>query len=99
MVCLGGERHTRSVNSESDDLAAQRLFAANMKRLRKERGLTQERLAELAGLHINYVSSCERGERNISIRNIAKIALAFGVPMSVMVDEGCPLAMEATQDE
>ena len=87
------------MNFESDDLAAQRLFAANMKRLRKERGLTQEKLAELAGLHINYVSSCERGERNISIRNIAKIALAFGVSMSVMVEEGCPLAMEATQGE
>lgn len=99
MVCLESERHTRSVNFKSDDLAAQRLFAANMKRLRKERGLTQEKLAELAGLHINYVSSCERGERNISIRNIAKIALAFGVSMSVMVEEESTPSMEASQDE
>lgn len=70
-----------------------------MKRLRKERGLTQEKLAELADLHINYVSSCERGERNISIRNIAKMALALGVPMGVLVAEECPPALAAPLDE
>lgn len=70
-----------------------------MKRLRKERGLTQEKLAELADLHINYVSSCERGERNISIRNIAKMALALGVSMGVLVTEECPPAMKTARDE
>ncbi len=70
-----------------------------MKRLRKERGLTQEKLAELADLHINYVSSCERGERNISIRNIAKMALALGVPMGVLVAEECPSTLAAPLGE
>ncbi|MBB5413957.1 transcriptional regulator with XRE-family HTH domain [Paraburkholderia sp. HC6.4b] len=42
---------------------AQRLFATNMRRIRKEEGLTQE---EAAGLHPNYISSVERAERNIS---------------------------------
>lgn len=88
-----------SVENQNSDLAAQRLFAANMKRLRKERGLTQEKLAELADLHINYVSSCERGERNISIRNIAKMALALGVSMGVLVTEECPPAMKTARDE
>lgn len=88
-----------SVENQNSDLAAQRLFAANMKRLRKERGLTQEKLAELADLHINYVSSCERGERNISIRNIAKMALALGVSMGGLVTEECPPAMETARDE
>lgn len=88
-----------SVENQNSDLAAQRLFAANMKRLRKERGLTQEKLAELADLHINYVSSCERGERNISIRNIAKMALALGVSMGVLVTEERPPAMETARDE
>lgn len=88
-----------SVENQNSDLAAQRLFAANMKRLRKERGLTQEKLAELADLHINYVSSCERGERNISIRNIAKMALALGVSMGVLVTEECPPAMETARGE
>lgn len=87
------------MENQNSDLAAQRLFAANMKRLRKERGLTQEKLAELADLHINYVSSCERGERNISIRNIAKMALALGVSMGVLVTEECAPAMETARDE
>lgn len=60
---------------------AQRLFAANMRRIRKEKGLTQEQVAEAAGLHPNYVSSVERGERNISIRNIERIASALDAAM------------------
>lgn len=46
------------------------------KRLEKE--LSQEDLADLADLHFTYVSSVERGERNISIENIAKLAKALG---------------------
>jgi len=44
---------------------AQQLFAANTRRIRLERKLTQEKVAELADLHPNYVSSVERSERNI----------------------------------
>ncbi|CAB3688137.1 helix-turn-helix domain-containing protein [Trinickia soli] len=64
---------------------AQRLFAANMRRIRKAKQLTQENVAEAAELHPNYVSSVERGERNISICNIARIAKALGVPMAELV--------------
>lgn len=64
---------------------AQQLFAGNMRRIRKGQGLTQERLAETAGLHPNYIGSVERGERNISIRNIERIAIALGVTMSELV--------------
>ncbi len=64
---------------------AQLLFAANMRRIRLEKRLTQEKVAEAAGLHPNYVSSVERGERNISIGNIERIALALGVTMSELV--------------
>ena len=64
---------------------AQQLFATNMRRIRHEKKLTQEKVAEVADLHPNYVSSVERGERNISICNIAKIALALGVGMEVLV--------------
>lgn len=64
---------------------AQRLFATNMRRIRKEKGLTQERVAEAAGLHPNYISSVERAERNISICNIERIAIALGVTMADLV--------------
>jgi len=64
---------------------AQVLFAANMRRIRKEKQLTQEQVAERAGLHPNYVSSVERGERNLSIANIERIAVALGVTMAELV--------------
>ena len=66
---------------------AQQLSAANMRRIRLERKLTQEKVAELADLHPNYVSSVERSERNISICNIERIARALGVTMSELVAE------------
>lgn len=64
---------------------AQQLFATNMRRIRREKQLTQEKVAEAAELHPNYVSSVERGERNISIRNIERIAVALGVGMEALV--------------
>jgi len=64
---------------------AQQLFATNMRRIRLEKKLTQEKVAEAADLHPNYISSVERGERNISIINIARIAAALGVGMEALV--------------
>ncbi|WP_244305784.1 helix-turn-helix domain-containing protein [Paraburkholderia lacunae] len=56
-----------------------------MRRIRKEKELTQERVAEAAGLHPNYISSVERAERNISICNIERIAIALNVTMAELV--------------
>ena len=56
-----------------------------MRRIRLEKQLTQEKVAEAADLHPNYISSVERGERNISICNIARIAAALGVSMEALV--------------
>jgi transcriptional regulator with XRE-family HTH domain len=53
------------------------IFGKHIRKLRHERGLSQEKLAELADLHRNYVGGVEPGERNIAIIDIVRLALAF----------------------
>jgi transcriptional regulator with XRE-family HTH domain len=54
-------------------------FGKNLRRIRLEVGLSQEDLAGEAGLHRTYVSSVERGERNITLVNIYRLAKALSV--------------------
>lgn len=54
-----------------------RVFGENVRHLRKQRGFSQERLAEISGCHPNYIGGVERGERNISLKNIVAIAGAL----------------------
>lgn len=54
-------------------------FGERLRELRLARGLTQERLAEIAGLHKNYVGEVERGLRNVGLDNIVLIARALKV--------------------
>ena len=60
-------------------------FGARVRALRVARGLSQEDLAQKAGLHRTYVGGIERGERNISLVNIEKLATALGVPLDSMM--------------
>ena len=54
-------------------------FGERVRELRKEKGLSQEELADKADVHRTYVGMIERGEKNITIVNIQKIAKALGV--------------------
>ena len=60
----------------------QERFGCNLRKLRGKKGISQERLAELADLHRTYVSGVERGERNISLVNIERLAKALAVPLA-----------------
>ena len=57
-------------------------FGKKLRRLRTERQMSQEEFAAQANLHRTYVSSVERGERNVTIETIEKLAHALGVPLS-----------------
>lgn len=58
-----------------------RVLAANLRAARAARGWSQEVLADRAGLHRTYVGSVERGERNISIDNIERLASALALEL------------------
>ena len=54
------------------------VFGENLRQHRKALGISQEDLAEKAGLHRTYIGSVERGERNVSIDNMGRLAIAVG---------------------
>lgn len=54
-------------------------FSDNVRKYRNEKGLTQEMLAELSGLHRTYISDIERQTRSISLENIQRIADALNI--------------------
>jgi len=67
---------------------ARKLFSTNLRAFRKEKGISQEELAYLSGLHRTYVGSVERGERNISIDNIERLAEALNIKITDLLYDG-----------
>jgi transcriptional regulator with XRE-family HTH domain len=65
--------------------AEQEQFGKRLAKLRRAKALSQEALAELAELHRNYVGGTERGERNLGLRNIVRLARVLGVTPSELL--------------
>ena len=57
-----------------------------IRKLRHERGLSQEKFANLCELDRTYIASIEQGNRNVSIVNLEKIARAFGLTLSELFE-------------
>lgn len=62
------------------------IFAANLRRIRQEQGLSQERLAHSSDLHMSHVAKIERSEREPGVRTVSKLARALGVSAAELFD-------------
>lgn len=65
-----------------------KVFGTNLRKLRLERGLSQEKFSELCGLHRTYISDIECFQRNVSLENVQKIADALEVETYTLFLEG-----------
>jgi transcriptional regulator with XRE-family HTH domain len=73
---------TRKKSKKDPDLVA---LGARVRELRLAAGMTQESLADAADLHWTFIGQVERGERNISYKNLLKIARGVGAEVSEVV--------------
>jgi len=64
-----------------------RLFGNNVQKIRKQKNISQEQLAELAHVHRTYIGMIERAERNITLINIEKIANALDVEIADLLKD------------
>jgi transcriptional regulator with XRE-family HTH domain len=76
-VLMGGNH--RRVKKLPRPVSSRQKFAVGVRLERRAQGLSQEELAEKAGMHPAYIGGVERAERNISIDNMHRIAKALGV--------------------
>jgi transcriptional regulator with XRE-family HTH domain len=60
-------------------------FGQNVRREREKIGLSQEKIAEKAGLHRTYIGMIERGERNVTLKKASKIADSLEVNLSKLI--------------
>jgi transcriptional regulator with XRE-family HTH domain len=66
----------------------QRTFGRNLRRYRQDRGLSQEDFADTLGVHRTYMGGVERGERNLTLRSVERLATRIGVPPLELLQEG-----------
>ncbi len=70
---------------------ALKILGANVRKLRNQLKVSQEELADRAGVHRTYLGAIERGERNVSLANIVKIANALNVTPARLLQVSCSI--------
>lgn len=74
----------RGLNMKKEQILLR--FGQNVQKYRKIQGLSQEKLADLAGVHRTYIGMIERAEKNITLCNIEKIAKALDVNITKLLE-------------
>lgn len=64
-----------------------KVFGTNLKKYREEKNISQEKFAEISGLHRTYISDVERFQRSISLGNVQKIADALEIETYLLFKE------------
>ena len=77
---IGCPRHNPNVARN-----IRKLVGLRIRKLREAKGWSQERLAEKAELHRTYIGQVERGEKNIGVENLVRIAEALGAPAQSLI--------------
>lgn len=73
----------------------QRVVGRNLRHYRELNGLSQEAFSDRLGLHPNYIGNLERGERNLTLRTIERLADMLGVHvLYLLTDKGAPPSVE-----
>ena len=78
--------HTKIFHTMSSENILE-IFGRNVQKYRKEKEISQEKLAEIAGVHRTYVGMIERAEKNITLRNMEKIANALNVKIKDLLEK------------
>ncbi|WP_308201875.1 helix-turn-helix domain-containing protein [Salinibacter ruber] len=83
-----GDKEEIPEQKEKDSTRKKRLqaFGSAVRRCREDLGLSQEKLAEKAGVHRTYVGGVERGEQNVSLANILNLADALDLSASELME-------------
>ena len=89
------------MSKSGPNIAVRRSFGQRVRQLRRQRGWSQEHLALTSGLDRSYMGGVERGQRNVSLDNIAALALALGVEVRALfpsADKAAPMGAEYPLD-
>ncbi|MED4600690.1 helix-turn-helix transcriptional regulator [Paenibacillus validus] len=76
-----------------------KLVGSRIRDYRKSKGLSQDQLGEMCGFHFSYIGGVERGERNLSLENIGKIAVALDVEPKLLFEFDEPFILPVAEEK